>query len=60
MGGRRPVAVHGHRNGHHGVGHDVAQFRPRTAVDRPGGQMEQEIDDARPVVSAEQPAIKLL
>ena len=43
-----------------GVGHDVAQLRPRPAVDRAGRQMEQQIDDARRVLAAEQPAKQLL
>ena len=57
---RRPVAVDGDRDGDDGVGLHIAQLRPRAAVDRAGRQVEQQIDDARHVVAAEQAAIELL
>ena len=56
---RRAMAVDRHRHGHDRVGHDVAQLRPRAAVDRAGRQMEQEIDDARRL-ALEQPREQLL
>ena len=56
----RPVSIEGDRDGDDGVGHHVAQFRPRAAVDRAGGQMKQEVDDTRLVLAAEQPTVELL
>ena len=61
VGRRRAVAVDRHRDGRDRARHDVAQFRPRPAVDGAGRQMEQQIDDARRrVFAAEQPAVQLL
>jgi hypothetical protein len=44
----------------HAAEYDVAQLRPRAAIDRAGRQMQQQVDDARGVVATEQPAIELL
>ena len=57
---RRPVAIHGDRDGDDGIGHHVAQLRPRSPVDRAGGQVKQEIDHPRRLFAAEQPAVELL
>ena len=57
---RRPVPIDGDRDSDDGVGHDVAQFWPRPAVDRPGREVKQEIDDTRLLLPAEQPAVELL
>ena len=54
------MAVDGHRHGGDAARHDVAQLRPRPAVDGAGRQMEQQIDHARRrILAAEQPAIEL-
>ena len=54
------MSIDGDRNRDDGVGHHVAQFWPRAAVDCAGGQVKQEIDDARVLLAAEQPAVQLL
>ena len=60
VGRRRPVAFDRDRDGRHRAGHDVAEHRPRPAVDGAGRQMKQEIDDARRrVLPAEQLAVEL-
>ncbi len=58
VGRWRAVAVDRHRDGDDATGHDIAQHRPRPPVDGPGRQVEHEIDDARRVLAAEQPAIE--
>jgi hypothetical protein len=55
---RGAVAVDRHRDGDDRAGHDIAQHRTGAPVDRPGRQMEYEIDHARRVLAAEQPAIE--
>ena len=57
---RRPVAIHRDRDRDDGIGHHVAQFRPRPAVDRARGQVKQEIDDAGRPLAAEQATIEPL
>ena len=57
---RRPVSIDGDRDSDDGVGHDVAQFWPRPAVDRPGREVKQKVDDTRLLLAAEQPAVELL
>ena len=54
------VAVHRHLHRHHGAGLNVAQLWPGSAVDGPDRHVEQQIDKARHVIAAEQPAIELL
>ena len=52
------MLVDRHRDGDHLAGLHFAEFRPRAAVDRAGGQVKQQIDDARRL-AAEQPGIEL-
>ena len=56
---RRPVPIHRDRDRDHGIERRIAQFRPGAAVDHAGGHVEEEIDNARLVVPAEQPAVQL-
>jgi len=57
---RRPVAIHRDRDRDDGIGHHVAQLRPRPAVDRAGGQVKQEVDDACRLFAVEQATVELL
>ncbi len=51
---RRPMAVDRHLQRHHGSRHRVADFRPRAAIDHARRQMQQQIDQPRRLVAAEQ------
>ncbi len=51
---RRPMAVDRHFQRHHGSRHRVADFRPRPAIDHARRQMQQQIDQPRRLVAAEQ------
>ena len=57
---RRAMAVDGHLQRHHGSRHGVADFRPRAAVDHAGRQMQQQIDQPRRLIAAEQIAEQLV
>ena len=57
---RRPMPVDGDLQRHHGSRHRVADFRPRAAVDHARRQMQQQIDDARRLIAAEQIAEQLV
>ena len=57
---RRPVAVDGDFQRHHGSLHGVADFRPRPAVDHARRQMQQQIDQPRRLAAAEQIAQQLV
>ena len=57
---RRPMPVDGHLQRHHGSRHRVADFRPRPAVDHARRQMQQQIDQPRRLVAAEQIAEQLV
>ena len=54
----RAMPVDRHRDGDDAAGHDIAQHRPRPPVDGTGRQVQQEIDDARRLLAAEQPAVE--
>jgi hypothetical protein len=53
------VLVNGDRNGDKLAGLHFVELWPRAAVDRAGGQVKQEVDDARRL-AVEQPGVKLL
>ena len=55
-----PVAIDRHRHRDDAPGDDVAQLRPRAAIDRAGRQMEEKVDDARRLIATEQAGIELL
>ena len=57
---RRTMALDLHGDRDDGARHDVAQLRPRAAVDRTSRQMEEKVEHARPVIAAEQTRIQLL
>ena len=57
---RRPMAVDGDLQRHHGSRHRIADFRPRAAVDHARRQMQQQIDQPRRLVAAEQIAKQLV
>ena len=57
---RQPVTVDGHSHGDHGARFDVAQLRARPPVDHAGRQVQEQVEDARNVVAAQQAAIELL
>jgi hypothetical protein len=52
--GRRPMAVDGNLQRHHGALHGIADFRLGAAVDHAGRQMQQQIDQPRRLIAAEQ------
>ena len=54
------MAVDGDLHGHHRTGLDFAQLRPCAPIDRAAGQMEQEVDDSRFVIAAEQAPVEFL
>ena len=56
---RRPVLVDGDGDGHKLAGLHLIELRPRPAVDRAGGQVKQQVDDARRL-AVEQPRIEPL
>ncbi len=51
---RRAMPVDGHLQRDYGSRNSVADFRPRAAVDHAGRQMQQQIDQARRLLAAEQ------
>ena len=54
----RAVPVDRHRDGDDAARHDVPQHRPRPPVDGTGRQVQQEIDDARRLLAAEQAPVE--
>ena len=50
----RAMPVDGDLKRHDGAGNRVADFRPRAAVDHARRQMQQQVDEARRVIAAEQ------
>ena len=56
---RWPVAIHGHCDGHDGIGNDVAQLRPCSPVDRARRQVKEQVEDACRLIATEQPAVEL-
>ena len=57
---RRPMTVDGDLQRHHGSLRGVADLRPRPAVDHAGRQMQQQIDQPRRLIAAEQIAQQLV
>ena len=57
---RRPVAIDGDLQRHHGSLHGLADLRPSAAVDHAGRQMQQQIDQPRRLIAAEQIAQQLV
>ncbi len=57
---RRAMAIDGDFQRHHGSLRGIADFRPRPAIDHAGGQMQQQIDQSRRLVAAEQIAQQLV
>src|SRR4029450_3059960 len=57
---RRTMTIHGDGDGDNSTGHHVAKLRSCSAVDRTGGQMKQQVDDARRLFATEQVWIERL